>query len=257
MRITLYDEKAPYPLSDRLVVQDVELITGPKEVHKGPMVISLSLRTKEDAEKAITYIGKLIGNLPLKSKSVKLTKGTVQLDDNEPLQDFVSQAIKANAHQEPLINFLREHSFKFVMTDVITEVVPALKETIKLKEKHHKYQWMIRQIKEAKDPINDKFDHRLMFGIKLIGGKVDKVVVYLFGKFYKAYPITWKKQNAYNFKKVEQMTKFPEYMDYDDRKKWRAEHRRVLNNPNYKPTKFYTKNLPFIQIIERGKDPVS
>lgn len=256
MRITLYNDNQPLPISDRLVEQGIELNMGPKIAHKGPLVISFSLHTQDDANAASEYLKKLVGILPLKTKAVKLRKGigSVELDNNEPLEDFANQAIKTQKSQEKLINFLRDHNFKCIMTDVITEVVPELNTYIKLKPKHQKYQWFIRQIKAAKDPTKDKYDPRLMFGIKLIGNKVDKVVVYLFGKFYVLAKIGWEKQKTYNFKKVDTLTKFPDHMDYDDRKKWRAEYRKVITNPNHKPSKFYEKHKPWIKFFERGKE---
>jgi len=253
MRIKLYSEKGAL-LSDRLCEQNIEVkVIGPKEVHKGPLSLEINLFTQEDTDNIINYIQRLKGILPLKSKQVKITKGQVILDDKEPLEDLMNSAIKANPYQEDLINFLREHNFRFITSDVITEVVPELSELLKLKPKHLKYQYLIRIVKEAKDPVKDKYDHRLIFGVKLIGKKIDTIVVYLFGKFKFKKTIPWKKINTNNFKKVEQMTVFPPHLDYADRKKWRAEHRKVQTNPNHKASKFYTKNKPFIKLVEKGK----
>lgn len=252
MRITLYDENNS-PISDRLIEQAVEFRTGPKAVHKGRLRLELNLNSKEDAELSVEYIQKLIGNLPLKTmKLVRITKGTVIEDDKEPQEEFMKSALK-KATQEELIDFLREHGFKFIESDVIFELVKDLKDNIQLKEIHHKYQFMIRLVKEAKNPLNDKYDHRLLFGIKIVGKRIDKVVVYLFGKFKKKAIIPWKDRKKVNFKKVEKMMVFPAHMDYDDRKKWRIEHRRIENikaqGGTPTPSKFYSKNAPFVKLL--------
>lgn len=259
MRIKLYD-KSEYLMSDRLVEQQTEFNLGPKDKHEGPLSLELNLRDKEDAEKAIQYINKLIGNLPLqnKMKTVKITKGTLLEDNAEPLESLMETALRSFS-QEKLITFLRNHNFRFIESDIITEFNEELKEKVNIKPIHHKFQFMIRLVKEAKNPLNDRYDHRLIFGIKLRGTKIEKVVVYLFGKFKTKKEIPWDNAKKINFKKVEKMVVFPAYMDYDERKKWRIEHRKVEiaqeREQEYKPSKFYTKNKPFIQFIGSKEKP--
>lgn len=267
MRITLLKEvkRGTTIISDRLVDQVIEFRNGPKENHSGPMRVEFNLDTKDDADKAANYLKQLIGVLPLQSKNMKLVKikkGTVIEDSKEPLEELMKSALGKNKTQEELITFLREHGFKFIESDVITEVSKDLQERIKLKEIHKKYQFMIRLVKPAKTPMNDKYDSRLLFGIKLWGSRVDKVIVYLFGEFKTKKNIPWKDKKKLNFKKVEKLMVFPEFMDYDDRKKWRNEFRKKqnceANGTDFTPSKFFTKHEPFVQfILSDSKKPKS
>lgn len=248
MRITLFGQKGRL-ISDRLVEQAIELKQGPKSTHEGAMTLEFNLSNKEEGQLAADYLQTLIGNLPLKKdKPVKIKKGTVQLDDKEPITDFKNQALKKAQTQEQLINFLTEHGFRFIDSEVVTDLVPELVENLKFKAKHKPYQVMTRIVKEAKDPRNDKYDYRLMFAIKIVGKKRPRVHVYSFGKFDQTVKLEWGKEKLVNFKKVKQLLKFPKHMDYEERKRWRVEHRKVTNNPNHKPSAFYDKHKPFIQI---------
>lgn len=259
MRIKLFDS-AEQLISDRLVEQITEFNMGPKTTHSGGIGLELNLRGQDDVEKAIEYLKKLTGSLPLqnKMKTVKITKGTLLEDNAEPLESLMESALKSPS-QEKLITFLRNQNFRFIESDIITEFNTDLQAQIKLKEKHQGYQYMIRLVKEAKNPLNDRYDHRLIFGIKLRGAKVNKVVAYLFGEFKTKREIPWEKAKKINFKKVERMVVFPAYMDYEERKKWRIEHRKVeiaeQKGIEYTPAKFYTKNKPFIQFIGSGEAP--
>lgn len=252
MRIKLYNADGLY--SDRLTEQLTELRIGPKFKHEGPITIEVNLSDKEEAEKVIQYIKLLTGFLPIenKSKKVKLSQGTIELDNSEPLEDLMNAALQSSEYQESLIIFLRKQGFQFIDSSVITELVPELKSKLELKPLHEGYQFMVRMVKEAKDPRKDKWDYRLLFGIKIVGDKTSKVVVYLFGKFNTKKLIPWKKANKVNFKKVDRVMVFPDHMDYDDRKKWRVEHVRIINSimqgKPLTPTKFYSKNSKFVMI---------
>lgn len=252
MRIKLYSEDEKELLSDRLVEQSTEFSIGPKNKHKGPLVIEVNLKDQQDVESLKTYLDKLTGDLPLQKKSVKIPsgKGTIELDTSEPQEELIKKLLDKSNTQDELVKHLREHDFRFFDTETIAQLVPELTETVEIKEKHEGYQWMLRMVKEAKDPRNDKFDYRIMVGIKIVGKRKEKVQVYLFGKYAKTYTKPWESEKKINFKKVKQLMVFPEFMDYEDRKKWRVEHRKVQNNPNHKQSKFYTKSLPFIKMAD-------
>jgi hypothetical protein len=232
-----------------LVEQATELRMGPKEPHQGPYTLEFNLVSQEDVEGMVEYIKKLKGDLPITTSTTKVKTKDKKIDemlsDKEPLLDLL-KTLKAKCKtQEKLISELREYGFKFVAADVIQDY--ASPDMITLKEKHLDYQFMVRLVKEAKDPSNDKWDYRLVFGIKFMGEKVAKVQVYLWGKWEEVLKIGWEKEEDINFKKVETLYSFPEWMDYAERKRWRLENRKLEKNPELEPSKFYTKCKPYIK----------
>jgi hypothetical protein len=259
MRIRLYSKDGS-EISDRLVEQTTELRIGPKETHNGPLTIEFNLTSQEEVDAMVEYIRKLKGDLPITTTSKPAAKSAKSLDKmlsaKEPLLDLL-KTLKAKAkNQEDLVSMLREYGYKFIATDVIKDY--AKPEMITLKEKHESYQWMVRLVKEAKDPANDKWDYRLVFGIKFMGEKVEKVQVYLWGKWQEAWKLPWKEKEDINFKKVNRVYIFPDWMDYAERKKWRVEHRKILAAaekgnpiPEEKYSKLYLKCKPYIQGLER------
>lgn len=261
MRIKVYDQQGL--IQDRLVEQSTELRMGPKEVIKGSFSLEFNLNSQEDVDLMIEYIKKLKGELPLtkvEKKSLASKKLNDMLSDKEPLLDLLKTVEAKAKTQEQLISSLREYNFMFVDMQTVLDV--ATKEQITLRDKDIEkgYQYMVRRIKEAKDPAKDKFDWRLTFGIKIVGEKTDIVQVYLWGKRDKFLKLPWEKKKV-NFKKVEIFSQFPEPMTYDERKRWRLEHRKLETNfkkegegkvtwENYigvKASKFYLRWKPYIK----------
>lgn len=254
MRIKTYDPTSGLLLSDRLVEQKTEFNLGPKTAHNGPMTIEVNLVSQEDVDGLITYIKKLKGELPIAKSDKPKTTTAKQLDkmlsDKEPLLDLL-KTLKAKAkNQEHLIEMLREYNFRFMATDVIKDYFEE-KGFLKIKEKHEKYQWMARLVKEAKEPANDKYDFRLTFGIRFMGEVVDKVQIYWYSEYQETWKLAWKQKEDINFKKVEKVLMFPEFLDYADRKKWRTEHRKIERaaaaGTPVEPSPFYTKWKPYVQ----------
>jgi len=234
LRLQLYD-KEMNQISDRLIGQNLELISGPKEIHKGPLKIEVCLFTQEDIEKFILYLKKLTGNIPLTEKIKKIKN--LKIEINEDREKIISELIKTTFTQDDLINALRTRGFKFLTPDYIED----LELSFKIKEGDEKFQFMMRPLKEAKNPQNNKFDPSLAFGFKLIGDKISKFNVYLFGgKEIKAYEKKWKKDSNFTFKSTD-MIKFPQYMIAEERIKWRKEHFDLLRDPKKTPSKNYLR----------------
>jgi hypothetical protein len=262
MRIKLFDENN-LMLSDRLVEQTTELTLGPKEPHKHSLSIELNLYDQTQVDMAITYLKKLKGDLPIEEKTAGKVKKdkTIEkmLTDKEPLLDLIKTLKTKATTQEKLIDMLREYQFVFVSGDVIEDMGthdPNIKKQIEIRQKDKEagYQYMVRLVKQAKEPMNDKYDFRLVFGIKIIGEKLDKAQLYLWGKYEKTWTLPWEDKKKVNFKKVEKVYIFPDFMDYVDRKKWRTEHRKweIATNKGEKPeafelSKFYLKYHPYIK----------
>jgi len=216
IRIQLYDPEFNH-FSDRLVEQDTELAKGPAEEHKGPMKIEVSLFDQEDIEKFKKYLDQLIGILPRETKvpgkrgRPKLSTDSMDGSHEELVKTILFEIEKGIIeNQEQLIESLRTMDFKFLTLDFIED----LELKFKPEEEHEdSYQWMMPCIKEAKDPANDKYDPKLVFGIRIMGKKIPKFVIYLHGELVENCPISlpWGKENSYNIHKTD-MAKFPVYM---------------------------------------------
>lgn len=258
MRIKLYDKGLL--ISDRLVEQSTEFNSGPKATHTGPMSLELNLDNQEEVEFAIAYLKKLKGDLPIvveakKSAAKKIDK---MLSEKEPLLDLLKTLKVKALSQERLIEMLREYKFRFLTSEYIRDYHEAkgLAENpmLVIRDMDMEYQFMARLVRETKSPFNDQYDFRLTFGIKIIGERVEKVRVYLWGKYDETLKIPWEKVKGVNFKKVDQLHSFPEWMDYADRRKWRVEHRKweVATEKGKFPEKFelskgYLKAAPYVK----------
>lgn len=251
LRVKLFDSTGL--VSDRLVEKITEFRTGPTVAHKGPIEIDVALLSGEEVDQLVEYLKKLKGDLPITIAEKKSTPKKIDqmLSEKEPLMDLL-KTIKAKATtQEKLIASLREYEFRFVMANIVTDMGSDKKQII-LRDKDKDYQYMVRMIKEAKDPANDKYDFRLVFGIKIVGEKVDRVRVYLWGEYSETLTLEWEKKKGNNFKKVEKLHGFPEWMDYEERKKWRKEHRALesakAKGEPFEESKFYKKHTPYVTI---------
>jgi hypothetical protein len=248
-RIQLFDANLSI-ISDRLVSQDLEFNTGPKEPHDGPIRIELSLFTAEDVSKSVTYLQKLSGQLPIEVKELKKRGrkplGEVEIDSDDRLQ--VLTFIQGLTNQDQVILELTKLGFKFMTLDLFEAM--GYKEGRELPEgmESGKYQLMLKCLKQAKDPKNDKYDPELIFGIKLLGDKTNRILTYLQGESDRI-KLNWDKPESFDFKKTAMM-KFPEYMTLEEREKWRREHRLYKLDPEKEKSKFYSRWAPFIEAGE-------
>lgn len=238
IRIQAFDNEG-YQVQDRLVQQDIELATGPKEVHKGPLRIEVNLFEKDDVEKFTTYLKKLIGDLPLetpgKIKPKKTAKGKTVLEPQH--REAIINYITSLDTQDKVVQYLREEGFEFLTHDYLN----SLQLDTGISDKHQqKYQWMLKVIKKAKNPLNNKYDPTLCIGIKLVGKKINTYVIYLYGKKHKIGKAPWKEKRKVSFKNTE-MTKFPPYMVQEEKDKFLVELSELRRFPDRKPTKFFQR----------------
>lgn len=255
MRIQLFQPKTNIMVSDRLVEQSTEFMKGPSEPWEGPIGLEVTLYSQTQVGMLKEYLDKLVGNLPIEEKVKKLKKPKDDmLGDKSPIEDLLKEAKSKAKTQEELIDLLREKwDFRFVDKTFILDYVPEDK--LKIPEDTD-YQFMVRMHREAKEPANDKYDWRLVFGIKFIGERVSKVKVYLYGKFDKkeTWELPWSKPKVHNFKKVTPIYSFPEFMTYEERKKWRSENRKFLKareageSAEFKHSKQFERWSPYVKI---------
>lgn len=136
------------------------------------------------------------------------------------------------ATQDKMIEYLRQLNFHFVAVEVLMEVYPKLDLNIK----DQKNSFMLRELKPG------KWDNRMMVSVRLLGKKTHRVAIYLKGKFHSRLDKPWKEEQDINFKKLVIRLKFPDSMpDYEERKRWRLEDKKVQKNSAYKPSEFYQK----------------
>lgn len=243
LRIQLFDEESRL-VDDRTVVQGPELSSGPTITHQGLFRIEFTLDCKDDVEKAKIYLDQLIGNLPIGSKKIRkeLMK---ELSDPNQREMFLEKALALATDQDVLIKFLRDNEFKFMMWDFLK----IFEFPIVIKEHHQeRYQWMLRKIKEAKNPKADKYDPTIIFGIQLLPEHNEKIVVYLNGEFQKIYKVPVPSKPREVFKKTEMM-KFPPYMTEEEREKFRYEIRQYQNDPKRIFSKFFVRWRPYVENI--------
>jgi hypothetical protein len=242
LRIQLFDNDFNM-LSDRLISQNIELTNGPKEKHNGPLKVELSLFEQEDVEKALIYLNKLKGNLPLEKKEKKIKSKEINVESREELLKVVVN--EAN-DQEQLIKILRLKGFKFLTYDHIKDMGLG----IDIKPIHEDYQFMLYCLKEAKIASNDKYDPKLVFGIKILGDKVNKIQIYLHGEFKEKITMDWPSKIKVSFQKMD-LIKFPPYMKSEERLKFRNELRMLHNNTEKIPSKFFGRWIDDVEFKDK------
>lgn len=256
IRITLYDKETKDISSDRLVESALEFNNGPKEKHDGPIRVDMLLEGKDQVDALIHYLGQLASDLPLESKPTKRTynKTTALADDQK--MDLLEIVKKAKSIEDA-IQKLRDTNYAFLAYEHLEQICQKNGWDFKVDEKHQKYQFMCRVLRLAKDPKNDQIDISLVFAIKIVGTRFDKILVYEGGKLTHTLKTKWEERKEIGFKVKEKFFKFPEPMSYEERAKWRTEDRKVLNakekGTEYTPSAFYTRWLPYITRLKPGK----
>ena len=237
-------------LIDRLVEQEIEFNTGPKEPHDGPLRIEVNLWEKEDIDKFIKYLKKLTGQLPITigEPKVKTTKAGKVLLAPEQREQIINDIISLES-QDECIKQLREFGFEFLTFDYIS----SLNLNTGIEDLHkEKYQWMMKIVKKAKNPLNNKYDPMLVFGFKLIGKKIGTFVIYLYQKKHKVVKKPWVDKQKVSFKNTE-MVKFPTYMIQEERDKFIIELYALRQTPHKKLTKFFISGAKNVELKVRKK----
>lgn len=239
MRLQLFDQNMGQ-LEDRLVSQDTELYKGPSSSHEGPIKIEVCLFEEEDIEKVVNYINQLTGKLPISSKipkPKKLKNTSYDLDEDSWRETLLKEIIELTT-QDEITKRLREEGFIFMTADNLEDL--SLVKWNMHQDHLREFQWMIKLIKEAKNPLNNKYDPTLLFGFKLLGEKSDQIYTLLHGEA-SMYHKDWKSKNKLTFKKTD-MCKFPNYMVLEEREKFRLELYKARKDfPNHTFSKFFKR----------------
>ena len=260
MRIQLFDEEFNQ-LSDKLIAQDTEMYHGPAEVHKGPIKVEFCLFEREDVDQCLLYLQKISGGIPIETKVRKIKKS--ETTGTEDSRDEFLKTIKGIETQDQLINFLRDEEFIFLSSEQAEDY-----ELFEVPGEFQEYQWMLKLVREAKDPKNNKYDLTVKVGIKIIGEKSSKVVLYHFNEG-ELIETPWKNPNkSANYKKLG-MAKFPPYMVAEERMKFSkelSEYRRDKEKKNDESLKYasmfngpedFTRSFkrwtPFVEFAEKDE----
>lgn len=248
MRIKLLDKNLIVS-SDRLVDQDIEFKTGSLVKHKGPIGIEVTLRNKGDIESLKTYMEQLAGELPIAERKVYKTgkKASSSLLDEGHLEDMLKEMERKCKSLDDMVKYLRERNFKFVTSQFIQD--KGFKTIIR--GSHLDKQFMVRCLKEAKDPKNDKFDPQLLIAVDFMP-KGPNAKVYMYDKFLKTLVMEWDKKSDINFKKIV-LTKFPTYMIAEERERYRAEERKYQIDPKLEKSKFWLRWNPAVEEVNKKK----
>lgn len=164
------------------------------------------------------------------------------------IHDKIIAALKRQKTMEKAIELLRSLDFRFKEPFTIHD----------LPERLYRYTFMVYKSKRG-------WDYSLIFGIKMWGKKNSKIMIVQSetlsvwdcdeNKKCRIFEeditirIPWKDKADINFRKIVVKLKFPEYLNYDERRKWRTEYHKQKNNPKRIPSEWYLKILPDIKLI--------
>ena len=259
LRVTLLSDNG-YPQSDRLVDQLIEFNTGPKITHHGPVRIETTLQNKQDIELLKQYLDRLSGTLPIKEVSAgrgRPSSGQVQ-ELSSPREEILAEVenmVEEGKNQKDITKYLRGLGFVFILTEEFKMHFPEFdfnKKDVGEPTDNGQYlnslSWMVRCLKEAKDPRADKFDPQIIFGFSILEGPSKKIVPYLYKerkKPIKAEPV----KKSLSFSKVG-FTKYPKYMLEEERFKFSFEQRQLILNKEKKPSKFFLRWSKDVEIPE-------
>jgi hypothetical protein len=158
------------------------------------------------------------------------------------LNERVLSYLRRAKNQELIIKYLRTLKYEFITHRELMKLWPKF---WKVEPEFEDYSYMIRASKSAKLG----YDPRLVLGMKIVGQRTEKVLVFLDHSLTSIDIKPWTKKNLINFKKVTQKMKFDPAMTYRERRDWRNEHVKVKKNPKHKPTQFYLDNQKYVQFL--------
>jgi len=231
-RIQLYDAEFNQ-ISDRLVAQDVEFRSGPKEVHLSPLRIELSLFDREDLVGALEYLNRLSSMLPLeKPKGVRGRKPTgrkVPLDNRQDL----AKALSATKDPKEFIKIAREHGFVASTPAYLKDLgyqikIPAL-------VSNERWTMMVMLTKKAKNPLNSKYDP-----ITLIFVREDKAIISIDGEVASKIALSSSVGDRVVVPAKAKM-KFPHFLTLEERNQFRLDMDKLKDDPQEKPTRLYVR----------------
>jgi len=247
LRLQLFNKEG-VPCLEKWVDQATEFYAGPKEAHDGLIRVEFTLGDQGDVEKAKRYLDQLTGNLELPRKRGRTAVNNnndieMSADQRKELLDVACKKKDQNAFFDYLRN---EGDFRFVDQSFLKSL--GLWGKLGLSKIHEdvKYSYMMRAIKFAKDPKNDKYDPQMVVVARLIGKRMERITLYLNGEKYKVIKLSIPKHQT-EVLKTNGAFKFDKAMTEDERDRFRKEHRELVNGKPAK-SKFYRRWEPFVKM---------
>jgi len=266
VRVRLYDKKGT-PTSDRLVTQLIEFNTGPKDTIEdgGSVSIEAYLQNQDDIEKFIDYLKKLSGQLPVRVVGQRGRPAGTKIEFNvaergDLVNEILTEAKKKDWDQDKLINTLREkHQFRFISEDFAESMGHKYGDGRDnplgvISSHYNKYEWMCRTVRLAADPKNDKYDPLLAFGVRFRGGRSARIVIYLEGKYHDRVKIPVPEKPKVTEKNISSV-RYPAFMTYDERAKFRNELRKAKRGKE--PSPFLLKWMPHMDEVNPSCEELS
>jgi len=171
----------------------------------------------------------------------------------EAIIEYLINYARRAQNQEKLIEYLRDIDFKFINTATLREFQVDADWEFWPRTKHESYSWMVREIKHRHGK-RCEYDFTLVFAIKLDGKKVNKFHIYYRNEYIKTFRIPWKDIHDINFRKMYVTLKFPDALNYVERRKWRTENLKHIRFPGkYPKSEFYTTWDPEVIRLEPKK----
>lgn len=240
IRVQLYDDEGRL-ISDKLFKQTSEYATGPKFEHNGPMRIELTMDNKEDVEKAILYLQKISGMLPLTTKVKKVKKAKIDDEDVDFAEKVYEDVVKKASNQDELIQNLRNLGFVFVTRDLLNVMERFSKvEWTENDWRTDKYQYMVKVIKTSKNPMLDRFDPTIIVGIKIFRKRDENVSIYMYGKYTDTIQVKVPNKSIESFS-TQKLHIFPEYMSEKEKERFRKEYREMEMDESKTPSPFFIR----------------
>jgi hypothetical protein len=159
------------------------------------------------------------------------------------LNERVLSYLRRAKNQELILKYLRTLKYEFITHRELMKLWPKF---WKVEPEFEDYSYMVRSSKTTKSG----YDPRLVLGMKIVGQRTEKVLVFMDQSLIAIEIKPWHKKSLINFKKVTQKMKFDPAMTYRERRDWRNEHNKVKKSPKYKPSNFYLENKKYVQFLE-------
>lgn len=251
IRVQLFDPDFNQ-LSDKLVAQDLELKIGPKEPHNGPLKVEVCLFEETDINLFIEYLQRLHGTLPM---NVPGKRGRKRIKADPESEEFSSEFVDMlldtpSRDADEFGELVEKEGFIFTSYQLLKD----LELPVNLPEDYIEpddYRLLIRLIRKAKNPLNNKYDPTLILAVSKM--KDDpRVVVIHFNKEVGELELENFKASKIKVP-TSNMTKFPTFMTQEERNKFRVERDKLIKEPEKEATKFYKRWVHMVAEENTGK----
>lgn len=174
----------------------------------------------------------------------------------EAMKDYSSQVeellkqIESKPNIEKVIDHLKSLNFEFVDVPLIEKLETRVEFNPKWVRN---YSFLVRRYTEGD---KSRLDFRFMIGIRFIGVRLPKYLIFRGFKYRETVLKPWQKPHEFNSKKKKVLLVFPKELDIEERKVWRYLHSKFQRKKPIDPDKlaWYLKYKPMIQNLDKEFD---